>query len=275
MIEVIFLIALGLIWIIFAVLQDLKKREIANWLNFSLIIFALGFRFFYCLFSGTDFNFFYYGLMGFAIFFILGNVFYYSKIFAGGDAKLMIALGGVLPLTGTINGNLNLFLIFILLFLIVGAIYGFLFSVILVIKNFKKFKKEFLKNFSKNKKLFYLALVICAILIFVSFFLELVIYLAVIAFIFPYLYFSAKSLDETCMIKEISTKKLTEGDWLYRGVRVKNRFIKYTWDGLTKEEIQILKKTDKKVLIRQGIPFSPVFLIAYLVWFYFFIRTFY
>ena len=31
---------------IFAVVQDLKKREIANWVNFSLIIFALGFRFF-------------------------------------------------------------------------------------------------------------------------------------------------------------------------------------------------------------------------------------
>ena len=40
-----FLILLGLVWIIFAVVQDLRKREIANWLNFSLVIFALVFRF--------------------------------------------------------------------------------------------------------------------------------------------------------------------------------------------------------------------------------------
>jgi len=274
MIEVIFLTVLGLIWIIFAVVQDLRKREIANWLNFSLIIFALGFRFFYSLFSEPDFKFFYFGLIGFAIFFLIGNMFYYSKIFAGGDAKLMIALGAVLPFAVTLSGNLSLFFIFILIFLVVGAIYGFVFSIVLGIQNSAKFKREFSKNFSKNKKFFYLALFLCGILVFASFFFDLMIYLAIIVFIFPYLYFSAKAIDGACMIKEISTKKLTEGDWLYKGVKVKNKIIKSTWEGLTKEEIQILKKTNKKVLIRQGIPFSPVFLIAYFVWFYFFIRNF-
>ena len=37
----IFLIILALIWLIFAVISDLKTREVPNWLNFSLIIFAL------------------------------------------------------------------------------------------------------------------------------------------------------------------------------------------------------------------------------------------
>ncbi|MBI2056754.1 hypothetical protein HYT91_00690 [Candidatus Pacearchaeota archaeon] len=53
MFHIIFLVALALVWMIFAVVQDLKKREIANWVNFSLIIFALGFRFFYSLFNGV------------------------------------------------------------------------------------------------------------------------------------------------------------------------------------------------------------------------------
>ncbi|MBU2053223.1 MAG: prepilin peptidase [Nanoarchaeota archaeon] len=94
---VIFLIVLGFVWIIFASVQDLKNKEVANWLNFSLIIFALGFRFFYSLFYRGGFSFFYQGLIGLGIFFVLGNLLYYGRMFAGGDAKLMIAMGAVLP----------------------------------------------------------------------------------------------------------------------------------------------------------------------------------
>ena len=48
----------------------------------------------------TDsFNFFYQGLIGLGIFFVLGNAFYYGRFFAGGDAKLMISLGAILPLS--------------------------------------------------------------------------------------------------------------------------------------------------------------------------------
>ena len=112
MFEVIFLFVLALIWIVFATIQDLRKREVANWLNFSLIIFALGFRFFYSLFSDIGFNFLYQGLIGFGIFFILGNLLYYGKMFAGGDAKLMIALGAVLPFSVVFRENLEIFLLF-------------------------------------------------------------------------------------------------------------------------------------------------------------------
>ena len=42
--ENLFLIILGIVWIIGAVLQDLKRREVDNLWNFSLIVFALGYR---------------------------------------------------------------------------------------------------------------------------------------------------------------------------------------------------------------------------------------
>ena len=42
--ENLFLIILGLVWIIGAVLQDLKRREVDNLWNFSLIFFALAYR---------------------------------------------------------------------------------------------------------------------------------------------------------------------------------------------------------------------------------------
>ena len=43
--ENLFLILLALVWIIGAVLQDLRRREVDNVWNFSLIGFALAYRF--------------------------------------------------------------------------------------------------------------------------------------------------------------------------------------------------------------------------------------
>jgi len=152
MIEIIFLYSLALIWLIFASVEDIKTTEISNWLNFSLIAFALAFRFFYALFELNNLNFFYQGIIGLVTFFIVGNLLYYGRMFAGGDAKLMIALGPIMPIYQTLNQNLKLFAIFLILFLISGAIYGLLASIIISLKNPKKFKKGFKHYFKKNKK---------------------------------------------------------------------------------------------------------------------------
>ena len=69
---------------------------------------ALAYRAGVSVFS-WDYRFFIYGLAGFGIFFILGHVFYYSRVFAGGDAKLMIGLGPVLVLSSSIIGNFVIF----------------------------------------------------------------------------------------------------------------------------------------------------------------------
>ncbi|MEK6823845.1 MAG: prepilin peptidase [Nanoarchaeota archaeon] len=272
MFQIIFLIVLALVWMIFAVVQDLKKREIANWVNFSLIIFALGFRFFYSLFNGTEdgtgFNFFFQGLIGLGIFFILGNLLYYCRMFAGGDAKLLFALGVILPFSDSFFVNLKVFVLFLILFLFAGALYGLFVSGALIFSHFKKFKGEFSKQFKQNKTLFILSLFLALFFIVLGFSDGFMIYFGILIFILPYFYLSARSLDEVCMIKKISPENLTEGDWLYKDVRIGNKTIKKSWDGLTKKEIRILKK-NKYVFVRQGIPFSPAFLIAFLVLIYF------
>lgn len=261
----VFLIILGLIWITFAVVQDLRKREIANWLNFSLAIFALGFRLFYSLFEGEGFSFFLQGVIGFLVFFVIGNLLYYGKVFAGGDAKLMISLGAVIPFSETISFNLNLVLVFFLLFLVAGALYGLVFGGILALRSKKKFSKEFLRQFHKGKWIVYLSIIFSIFLIGVSFFETISLYLAILIFIFPYIYFSAKAIDESCMIRKIDVNSLTEGDWLYNDISIGKKMIKAKWSGLTNGEIDFLKKHKQFILIRQGIPFSPVFLISYLV----------
>jgi len=258
-----FLILLGLVWIIFAVVQDLRKREIANWLNFSLVIFALVFRFFYSMFNNQGYNFFFQGVLGFVFFLVIGNLLYYGKVFAGGDAKLMIGLGAIVPFSSNFLSNVNSSLMFLLFFLVAGALYGVVLAVYLGVKNRKVFKKEFAKEFKKSKKVFYIAVVFGIILILLAFFDILFLYLGILIFIANYVYYSAKSIDEGCMIKKINTKNLTEGDWLYRDVKLGKRLIEAKWSGLSQDEIVFLRKKKKDVLIREGRPFSPVFLISY------------
>ena len=260
MIEVV-LICLAFVWIIFASIEDIKKREVEDWLSYSLIIFALGFRFFYSLFY-NDYSVFYLGLIGLCIFFILGNVLYYCRTFAGADAKLMIALGTILPISASFIINLKFFVLFLFLFFFVGGVYGIIWSFVLSIKNSKSFKKDFSKRFSKNKKI--ILLLLCSGLILMSFgfsYTPLFLFGALV-FIIPYLFIYAKSVDSCCMQKNILPSQLTVGDWLVNDVKIGKKTIKANWDGLLLSDIKLLIRNKKKVLVRYGIPFIPVFLIS-------------
>jgi Flp pilus assembly protein protease CpaA len=268
--EVIFLFLLGLIWIIFASIQDIRTREVANWISFSLIIFALGFRFFYSLFTNS-FSFFYQGLIGLAIFFVLGNTLYYAKMFAGGDAKLMIALGPILGFSQNFSLNLKIYALFIFLFLFSGAVYGFIMTLILSFRDFHNFKKGFAVNFGKSKKLAYLIMGFGIFLMILGFITDLFFILGILVFLFPYFYLYAKTVDNVCMVKNVKVKDLTEGDWLYQEIKIGKTIIKPKWEGLNKEEIKKIRKKYKSVKIKQGIAFVPVFLVAFLILFYFWV----
>jgi Flp pilus assembly protein protease CpaA len=267
MFEVIFLWCLALIWIIFATIQDVKSKEIANWLSFSLVVFALGFRFFYSLFVEINFSFFYQGLLGFGIFFVLGNLFYYGKIFAGGDAKLMYALGAILPIYETVVENVQFFLIFFLLFFSSGAIYTLIISGGLAIKNFKKFRKEFIVQFKKNKKLFCLITCLGLVVMLLGFLDSFLFIFGILIFVTSYLYIFAKAVDESCMVKVVDTKNLVEGDWLYSDLKIGKKKVKAVWAGLNQKDIVAIKKYYQKIKVKQGIPFTPAFLISMIILF--------
>ena len=273
MFEIIVLSVFALIWLIFASVQDLRTRMVSNWISFSLIVFVLGFRFFYSLFN-ENFAFFYQGLIGLGIFFVLGNLLYYGRMFAGGDAKLMIALGTILPFSENLSINIKIFILFFILFLFAGAFYGLAWSIFLSSKNFKIFKKEFSKQLNKNKKIIYPSIFFAIILIILGFYEILFFYFGILAFIFPYLYIYAKAVDEACLVKKIKTSDLEEGDWLYHDLKIQKKLIKANWHGLEKEQIKKIQKKFKEIKIRQGIPFVPVFLISFLILIYIYFQNF-
>ncbi|HLD37791.1 MAG TPA: A24 family peptidase [Candidatus Nanoarchaeia archaeon] len=272
----IFLFALAFIWLAVASLQDIKKREVANWLSFSLILFALAFRGFYALFN-ADFWFFLNGVIGLAIFYAIATALYYARLFAGGDLKLLMALGAVLPVYGSFLGNIIFLLIFIFLFMAAGSVYSLIYTAFLVAGRRKEFAAEIKQQFRNNKSLFTLSLIaavfaLIAVLISFSFFQfageGLLFVFPPLIFALPFLYVYAKAVEEACMIKNVRASELAIGDWLYKPVRAGKKIIEPDWQGLSEEEIRLLKRHKKKVLIKQGVPFVPSFLMAFifLVW---------
>ncbi len=257
--EYLFLYALAFFWIVFAVFQDLKYREISNWLNFSFIAFVLAYRLFYSSFIG-NYDFFFKGVLGVLLFVVLGYGFYYSRIFAGGDAKLLFGIGGIFPYQS--YQDITFYsLLFIFLLLVSGIIYTLIYSSFIAFKNKKEFVSEFKKQISATKFVFYLSIILSFILLF---FIKILFFLPVFLF-FVFVY--AKSLEKSSMIKLMSPDLITEGDWLYESVKVGSRKIEQSVHGLSYEEILFLRKHNKKVKIKLGVPFAPAFLIALLCYF--------
>jgi len=264
MIEI--LTVLAFIWLIFAIVQDFKYREIANWLNFSLAIFAMAARLFYSIFL-NNYDYFFFGIFGLAVFFIVGHLFYYVRIFAGGDAKLLIAFGAVVPFANTFYENSLIMMLFIFALLFLGAFYSLIYSLILSYLNYKKFTKEFARQVRINEKYFYLAVFFGVVLSVIVLFSGETAFFAfpLLILLFPLLLVYAKAVETSCMIKYVDAKSLTIGDWLVDPLKIKNKVIKPNWEGIDEKQVKFIKKYyKKKVLVKYGVPFSPSFILAFI-----------
>ncbi len=260
-----FLFAAGFIGTLMASIQDMRKREIDNVLNFSLLILGLTYHAFNAIFS-HNYTAFIYPALGFLIFLVIGNLFYYSRMFAGGDAKLLIALGPFIFIGNSLIQSLEYMFYFILLFLIVGSIFGILYSAVISLRNLKSFSKYFRQEISRKKSLLFISLGFFIIFLAVGFYIDKIfLFLSFLFLVFPFLLVYAKAVEKAGMIKEIVYKKVREGDWLYKSVNIRSKTIKPSWQGLSKSDIALIKKAKKNVIIREGIPFVPVIFIAYVL----------
>ena len=259
------LAAVTLIWLLAATITDIKKREVADWLSFSLIAIAI----FTALFTSIiekDFSIIILSLISFAAFMLIANLFYYLRLFGGGDAKLLMALGPVIPQIA-VKSVFNLPYLtssaaFLLNICLLGAIYGLIYSLVLAIRNKKQFSEEIAKSKFPLIPFMIVAVIFAAISALVYPFL---IFISILIVILPPVFIFVKAVESACLIKTKETKELTEGDWLAYPARIKGKgkdILITAKFGLTKKEIEILKRYKEKVVIKEGIPFVPVFLIA-------------
>lgn len=116
--------------LIIASFIDIKKHRIPDWLTFGLLWTAL-------ILKLTDsFNLFFQGITGAFFIFLFSFIFYGAKSFGGGDKKLLISLGAIIPVYTYLPNTFILESLFLILFIITSAIYFVIAKGILKKENF-------------------------------------------------------------------------------------------------------------------------------------------
>lgn len=209
------------------------------------------------------------GLLGF------GFLMYFLGQWGGGDAKILAAMGFLLPTFKSVKLNLPFPLTYTLNVFVIGAAYMLLYAFLLSLKN-KKIWREFFKDLKASSSvlllasttlflsflvlnsliLYYLNLTLDFLFIFKNSLLPL--FLTMIVFI---IWKFGKAVEETGMKKRIPISKLKVGDVLLESK---------IWEGITEKDLKKIKRSGKKwIWIKEGIRFAPSFPLA-LIFTYFY-----
>jgi hypothetical protein len=246
--------------ILIALFQDFKRREVDVWLN--LLILFSGFA--YLLFNYESFQ-----IIQFAFLLLIvagiSFAFYYSRFFAGGDACLLFAITPLFVAKDFYQSLLYLG-IFLIAMIFSGAVYGLCYLLSVSAINYKKIKTQFFSNL--NKIYFKWAFAIALVSLVVGYFNHIFLVLSLFIFFFILLFSLAGVLEKKVFTKQISTQNLKEGDLIVGSFFIGKKKFEYNWEGISSEEAKFLNRFDKKVTIKEGLPFVPAFLIALIIFYF-------
>ena len=269
------LLTITFIALLIGSMTDIRTREVPDWLNYSLIFLGLGLRTTYSTIT-NDWNFLLEGIIGLAAFFTLAMIMFYTGQWGGGDSKMMMGIGALVGM-GYSFDHLPLLILFLVNLMIIGAAYGLVWSLALAITRWKKFVENYKKISEDTKTVRRIILVTSLIILIPALLVEETSLkicfagLAAITLLSYYMWAFAKAVEKSAMYRMVIPDKLTEGDWIAKEVNIKGKYICGPKDlGIEKKQIQQLKKLYKQnkikeVLVKDGIPFVPSFLLAFIV----------
>jgi len=276
------LYSVALVCLFLGSISDIKKLEIPDYISYFMIAAGIGIRLLYSILQNNFFTILD-GILGFAAFYLIGIIMYYTGQWGGGDAKVMMGFGALfgIGLRSILTKNVPFPLIVFFYMLLSGAVIGIIYSAILYFKNTGKAGREFKRIRKKSSHLEKAVLIISGIL-------EVLIFLAVrnyadsgldalmlalpfIAVLMFYLSLFLKAVQESCMNMLIPPEKLTEGDWLVNDIIVAGKIIvKKNKTGLELSELKKILALKKKgkirlVKVKYGMPFVPSFFVGLVV----------
>jgi hypothetical protein len=275
------IIILVLIYLLIATISDIKTQEIPDFLNFSFIAIGIFIYATKTILTG-EIIYFLTSLITSLSFLTLGLIMYYTRQWGGGDGKILMGLGALIPVYPSILIEIfsprtyKYFGIDLLInLLLIGAIYGLLFATYLGIKHRKEYSKKLkelykAKKTKKLEKLFWATVIIINIL---SYFLLkdnfqriMILIFSSLFLLLNYLLIVLKAIEKITMYKMISTKKLREGDYIIKKLK-KDEEILFTptVHGVNKNQIQKIQENFSEVEILSGIAFAPAILISTIV----------
>lgn len=259
-----------------AAIYDLKTTEIPDEIPYIMI--AIGLLFFgYQSYLIWDYNPILNSLIAGLGLLAFGFLMYYTGQWGGGDAKLLSAIGFLIPQTPQMFPQL--FFPFPVSYLInvflVGAAYMIIYSIVLAILN-----RKIIAAFSKDVKASSKVILIGSVILFTLFF-------GINSFLIKYLQLTfdfsmvftnsliplaatvglfviwkfAKNVETVGFRKRIPVSHLKVGDVLNDSK---------LWEGITEKELKSIKRSGKKfVIVKEGIRFGPSFVLALLFTLYY------
>src|SRR3989338_2593823 len=260
------LLILTLIVLLIASYTDLKTREVPDYLSYSFLFTALGIRIIYALDHG--FSYLLTGLLGFLFCFILSIILYYTHLCGGADSKLLMGLGVVIGIPYPLATQSLALLWFFLLLLAIGSFYGLIWMFTIAMQKKSSFLKEWQKTTAQFPKLPYLLLGVTVLLIPLALFISPLFWPLLFLFLpLYYLILFIKATEASCFHKNIPLSRVTLGDWITEPFTVGKLTIRNKT--IQEEDLEQIRKLPTSlqhhtITIREGIPFVPSFLFAYL-----------
>ncbi len=261
-----------------AAIIDLKTTEVPDNIPYAMAISALILKLFVSVNGGSMqplVDSIFVGLAYLAFGFML----YYLGQWGGGDAKILAAIGFLLPSLPAEFSSVIYFSFpfsYLINLFFVGSVYMLFYSLALTLWNPFIAKEFFVETTGKYKQVFLeAALAVSSVLLvpylvlkqmglplqqFFSFIPTLIALSIGMLFLLRFL----RSVEKVAFRKKITTANLREGDMIGEDVGelgFKSRLIK----GLTMEEVEKIKQIRKEIWIKEGVRFVPAFPLSLLV----------
>ncbi len=264
----------GLIALIIGTLTDIDHREVPDWINYSLIAAGIILSILLSTARATIQPLIA-SILGLVVGYLIGALMYYTGQWGGGDAKMIMGLGALLGIPLSIlDLTIPFFFYFIIASIFVGAAYGITWLIVLFIIHRKTYWPLIRSQLGARRTrtirltLGLLLLVYAGITLMytnvwniIVFIILFTVYLTVILSVI------VRVIEQHAFLKKKEVHELVPGDWLAEDVsKGKKVLLNANNTGISEEEIALLKKNNvSTVLVKEGIPFVPSFLIAYIL----------
>ena len=272
MLELVNYLVLAIVLIVFTIasIEDIKKREVYDYLNFGFLFSIVIIGIVHSVFIGSFEPVKFVGI-GLLCGFLLGTVLYYAGLWGGGDMKFLIGFGAssfyLIPFMTATSKFSEIYNFAVQQFeFIFGIIIGNLIFLIEIINIFAIFMivYQYLRLKDKKEKRGCLYLLGLMLILTIGLFLKVdliyLIFLGVIAFGIIF-YFDEEIFMHIYFLKLKKISKLVEGDKTDSDILLKDKVIveKRPFLGLNKQDLLEIKKHKfgkKEISIRKILPYG-------------------
>ncbi len=210
------------------------------------------------------------GIAGFALLWLLAIILYKTGQWGGGDSKILMALGALLGVTISQDTLFQQPLIAFLTNLIfIAALYGIIYATYLALTHYKQYTITYHEIWHAHKKRT-IALTVISLAIFIAglftHYALLTTLIAIILLALHTFYLVLSAVETSCLIKRVPITSLTGGEWLAQEVHHHGKkILAPIGREISTEDITLLhKKKITHIIIKEGMPMIPAFLLTYI-----------